>query len=89
MFALAPYDPEQFIHIAQAYSIMPDGFWALLSIIIAFYFGGRMQVTRKQMVLEAQMVETAKQIVAEKPKPAPKKRVNRVVEKWRSRTGRQ
>lgn len=63
LFILAPADPIRFLEIARAYQIMPDGFWALLSIIIAFYFGGRMQVTRQQMTISGGALEAAKDIV--------------------------
>ena len=63
LFVLAPADPVRFLEIARAYQIMPDGFWALLSIIIAFYFGGRMQVTRQQMKVSGGALEAAKDIV--------------------------
>ena len=63
LFVLAPVDPLRFLEIARAYQIMPDGFWALLSIIIAFYFGGRMQVTRQQMTIAGGALEAAKDIV--------------------------
>ncbi|MGI9493397.1 MAG: holin family protein [Geminicoccaceae bacterium] len=63
LFVLAPADPIRFLEIARAYQIMPDGFWALLSIIIAFYFGGRMQVTRQQMKITGGTLEAAKDIV--------------------------
>lgn len=63
LFILAPADPLRFLEIARAYQIMPDGFWALLSIIIAFYFGGRMQVTRQQMTVTGGALEAAKEIV--------------------------
>lgn len=63
LFVLAPADPIRFLQIARAYEIMPDGFWALLSIIIAFYFGGRMQVTRQQMAVKGGALEAAKDIV--------------------------
>jgi len=63
LFVLAPADPIRFLEIARAYQIMPDGFWALLSIIIAFYFGGRMQVTRQQMKVTGGALEAAKDIV--------------------------
>ena len=63
LFVLAPIDPIRFLEIARAYQIMPDGFWALLSIIIAFYFGGRMQVTKQQMKVEGGALEAAKDIV--------------------------
>ncbi|MGI9510304.1 MAG: holin family protein [Geminicoccaceae bacterium] len=63
LFVLAPADPLRFLEIARAYQIMPDGFWALLSIIIAFYFGGRMQVTRQQMAVAGGALDAAKDIV--------------------------
>ena len=63
LFVLAPADPLRFLEIARAYQIMPDGFWALLSIIIAFYFGGRMQVTRQQMTIAGGALDAAKEIV--------------------------
>jgi hypothetical protein len=63
LFVLAPADPLRFLEIARAYQIMPDGFWALLSIIIAFYFGGRMQVTRQQMAIAGGALDAAKEIV--------------------------
>ena len=63
LFVLAPADPLRFLEIARAYQIMPDGFWALLSIIIAFYFGGRMQVTRQQMAITGGALDAAKEIV--------------------------
>ncbi len=63
LFVLAPVDPVRFLEIARAYQIMPDGFWALLSIIIAFYFGGRMQLTREQMKIAGGALAAAKDIV--------------------------
>lgn len=63
LFVLAPADPVRFLQIAQAYQVMPDGFWALLSIIIAFYFGGRMQLKRQQMQIAGGALETAREIV--------------------------
>ncbi|MGH1479059.1 MAG: hypothetical protein ACRBM6_10140 [Geminicoccales bacterium] len=35
----------------------------MLSIIITFYFGGRMRVTRQQMAVKGGAMETAKDIV--------------------------
>jgi len=63
LFILAPADPLRFLEIARAYQLMPDGFWALLSIIIAFYFGGRMQVTRQNMTIAGGALNAAKEIV--------------------------
>ena len=49
---LAPLDPLRFAQVARAYELMPDGFWALLSIIVAFYFGGRMRLKRQDMAIK-------------------------------------
>ena len=40
-FVLTPLYPEKFLQIAKAYELMPTGYWALLSIIIGFYFGNK------------------------------------------------
>ena len=50
-FVLAPLEPVRFLEVAKVYEIMPDGFWALLSVIVAFYFGGRMQLKRQDMAV--------------------------------------
>ncbi|MEM7045299.1 MAG: holin family protein [Pseudomonadota bacterium] len=63
LFVLAPADPLRFLEIARAYQLMPEGFWMLLSIIIAFYFGGRMQLTRQQMSITGGALDAAKDIV--------------------------
>jgi hypothetical protein len=63
LFVLAPADPVRFLEIARAYQLMPDGFWALLSLIIAFYFGGRMQVTRQQMKVTGDTLDAARDMV--------------------------
>jgi hypothetical protein len=63
-FALAPLEPMRFLEIARAYQMMPDGFWALLSVIIAFYFGGRMQLKRQDMTVQGGALRAARQILA-------------------------
>ena len=63
-FVLAPLDPLRFAQIARAYELMPDGFWALLSIIVAFYFGGRMQLKRQDMAIKGGALEVAREVVA-------------------------
>lgn len=65
-FVLAPLDPQYFLQIAQAYEIMPDGYWALLSVIIGFYFGGRMQLKSHDMVVKKNAVHAAKELVSMK-----------------------
>ena len=63
-FVLAPLDPLRFAQIARAYELMPDGFWALLSIIVAFYFGGRMQLKRQDMAIKGGALEVAREVMA-------------------------
>ena len=43
---------------------MPDGFWALLSVIVAFYFGGRMQLKRQDMAIRGGALEVARELLA-------------------------
>lgn len=63
-FIIAPLDPMRFLQIATAYEMMPDGFWALLSIIIAFYFGGRLQIKNQDMTVKNGTLAAARQIAA-------------------------
>ena len=64
LFVLAPVAPVRFLEIAQAYQMMPDGFWALLSVIIAFYFGGRMQLKGQDMAVKGGALQMAREILA-------------------------
>jgi Holin of 3TMs, for gene-transfer release len=64
LFVLAPVAPVRFLEIAQAYQVMPDGFWALLSVIIAFYFGGRMQLKGADMAVKGGALQVAREILA-------------------------
>lgn len=63
-FVLAPYDPAYFLEIAKAYEVIPDGFWALLGVVVAFYFGGRMQIKRQDMAVKGHAVQAAKDLIA-------------------------
>ena len=63
-FLLAPLDPVRFLQVATAYEVMPDGFWALLGLIIAFYFGGRMQLKGQDMAVKGQALHVARDLVA-------------------------
>lgn len=91
LFVLAPIDPLRFHQIAFAYEAMPDGFWALLSIIVAFYFGGRMQLKSQQFKVKGGALQAAKHAVeaqkafaglAEDDAPT---EGNRVVKAWLDR----
>lgn len=63
-FVLAPLSPTHFLEIAKAYELMPAGYWALLSIIIGFYFGGRMQLKSQDMKIRKDAVQAAKELVS-------------------------
>jgi Holin of 3TMs, for gene-transfer release len=63
-FVLAPLDPLRFAQVARAYELMPDGFWALLSIIVAFYFGGRMRLKRQDMAVKGGALAVAEEVLA-------------------------
>jgi len=65
-FVLAPLSPTRFLEIAKAYELMPPGYWALLSIIIGFYFGGRMQLKSQDMTVRKDAVQAAKELVSMK-----------------------
>ncbi len=61
IFVLAYINPEHFAKITLALSSIPTGYWALLSVIIGFYFGGRMQLKGHDFrfkVAQAQAVKT-------------------------------
>jgi len=63
-FILAPIDPERFLIVAKAYELIPAGYWALLSVIVSFYFGGRMQLKQADMKLSGDHLKAAKELVA-------------------------
>ncbi|MFC1542594.1 3TM-type holin [Pseudomonadota bacterium] len=63
-FVLAPLDTLKFMEIAKAYEVMPSGYWALLSIIITFYFGGRMQIKSQDMALKGNALNAARDLIA-------------------------
>jgi len=46
----------------QSLTIVPTGMWALLSIIVTFYFGGRMHLKHKQFVISKKQMDAAKAI---------------------------
>jgi len=65
-FVLAPIDPERFLLIAKSFELMPPGYWALLSVIIGFYFGGRMQLKSQDLKIRKDAVVAAKELIAMK-----------------------
>jgi hypothetical protein len=94
-FVLAPLQPVLFLEVAKIYALMPDGFWALLSVVVAFYFGGRMQLKRQDMAVKGGAIMVARDVMAQRtaareaaarpalpPAVAPPPGANRVVEEW-------
>lgn len=65
-FVLAPINPERFLLIAKSFELMPPGYWALLSVIISFYFGGRMQLKSQDLKIRREAVTAAKELIAMK-----------------------
>jgi hypothetical protein len=65
-FVLAPLNPTKFLEIAKAYELMPAGYWALVSVIIGFYFGGRMQLKAQDMTVKKDAVKAAKELISMK-----------------------
>ncbi len=61
---MAPIDPERFLLVAKAYELIPAGYWTLLSVIVGFYFGGRMQLKQTDMKLNGDHLKAAKELVA-------------------------
>ena len=62
IFVIAYFSPTHLAEITLALSSIPDGYWTLLSVIIAFYFGGRMQLKSQQFKFsetQAQAVNNA------------------------------
>ena len=65
-FLLAPIFPERVTAVAKAYEVIPTGFWALLSIIVGFYFGGRMQLKAQDFHIKGSAVAAARDLVKTK-----------------------
>jgi Holin of 3TMs, for gene-transfer release len=80
MFVIAPLWPERFVLIAQGWQLIPEGAWALLGVVIAFYFGGRMQLKSQDFALTKAQLEASRPIIAmrrEPPAPAEEDREHR------------
>jgi hypothetical protein len=69
MFVIAPLWPERFVLIAQGWQLIPEGAWALLGVVIAFYFGGRMQLKSQDFALTKAQLEASKRIIAMRRDP--------------------
>lgn len=63
IFIIAYISPSRFSEISLAMSSVPNGYWALLSVIIGFYFGGRMQLKTQDFALKQSQVTAVKTLI--------------------------
>lgn len=66
IFFIAYISPSHLAQITFALSSIPDGYWALLSVIIAFYFGGRMQLKSQQFKFNESQLVAVKALIETK-----------------------
>lgn len=66
IFLIAYVSPEQLAKITLAMSSIPDGYWALLGVIIAFYFGGRMQLKSQQFKFNESQTDAIRALIETK-----------------------
>lgn len=66
IFILAYISPEHFAKITLALSSVPNGYWALLSVIIGFYFGGRMQLKSQDFQFRQSQAHAVKALIETK-----------------------
>ncbi len=59
-FGVVIYDVDLAMKAIQSLAIVPTGMWALLSIIVTFYFGGRMHLKGKQFLVTKAQLEASK-----------------------------
>ena len=63
IFVIAYISPKHLAEITLAMSAIPNGYWTLLSVIIAFYFGGRMQLKSQQFQFQKSQVAAVKALI--------------------------
>ncbi len=66
IFVIAYFSPTRFTEISLAMGSIPGGYWALLSVIISFYFGGRMQLKSQDFQLKSAQVTAVKALIETK-----------------------
>lgn len=66
IFIIAYVSPTHLAEITLALSSIPEGYWTLLSIIIVFYFGGRMQLKSHQFKFNESQVQAVKALIETK-----------------------
>ena len=66
IFVLAYVSPERFAQITLAMGSVPNGYWALLSVIIGFYFGGRMQLKSQDFSFKQSQADAVRALIEAK-----------------------
>lgn len=66
IFLVAYISPERFATISLAMTSIPGGYWALLSVIIGFYFGGRMQLKSQDFQLKQGQLDAVSALIETK-----------------------
>lgn len=59
-FALVIYDVDLGLQVVQSLALVPSGMWALLSIIVTFYFAGRLQLKGQMFTVSKGQIATHK-----------------------------
>ncbi|MBI5329334.1 MAG: hypothetical protein HZB71_01865 [Betaproteobacteria bacterium] len=63
IFVVAYVNPAHFAQIATALGAIPNGYWALVSVIIGFYFGGRMQLKSQDFAFQQHQAEAVRALI--------------------------
>jgi hypothetical protein len=66
MFGLAPYDPDLFARVADAWAKMPEGYWILAGIIVTFFFGSRAVLDGKRFQVKTAAVTQAANLISQR-----------------------
>lgn len=66
VFVIAYFSPTHFTQISLAMASIPPGYWALLSVMVGFYFGGRMQLKSHDFQLKQAQVDAVKALIETK-----------------------
>lgn len=66
VFYLPIYKIDLFLQIITAYQAVPDSLWAIVGIIIIFYFGGRMQMKSLEFSrMDVQKIKEVREEIAQ------------------------
>lgn len=69
VFYLPIYQIDLFLQIVTAYQAVPDSLWAIVGIIIIFYFGGRMQMKSLEFNrMDVQKIKEVREEIAQQKK---------------------